>query len=564
MKFRPLPALLITAALISAALTGCFQELPLGDKYLNEAVGFLRVQNTSTAASYVFRGFELRNEAGEVIKTWDGLNLERGGIWTGDVDKEGSFLLYCMVWNEDEQAAGRYEYGTVAIKLHEVTESKIIGETFFTDSDGDGFSDTWELAYDFDPENNADGGPVYVVAKPYDSNDNSLGTAASPYKSLTKGLWKAKYGLTDEARTVIAQGVFNNTTEGASNTALLHITDTGPWGITIRGVGLTVDAAADNSNMRRPFYLRPGTKLNLENIIIKNGRMFQGTGIYADGAALILGSGAVIQNCSGSASGAVYGSNGAVITMESGSLIGDDDVGTSGSGYDKANDGWVGVGVTVINGSSLTMKGGSRITGNSFLGGGAVYADLGSSITLEPGAAITNNKNRDPAALTTSHGGGVRLTRGSKLLMKGGLIAGNVITKDGVGGGGVYVGAESVFEMRGGKISGNIVGQIDDTSQEVYPNPIGNGGGVYVDAGGQFNMSGGEIASNTASGQGGGVYIESEGRFSKTGGTVYGTTDPGSQNTMGTPFAVAGNAIFAKNPSRSINETLSNSDSITL
>jgi hypothetical protein len=566
MKLRTLAVLIVVLVIAALCCAGCLQELPLGDKYINEAVGHLQVRNTSTDASYIITAVELRNSTGEIIKTWEGLGsdgqgLRQGETWIGDLDLEGSFTLYCtvsVVWTEggeEKKTEEVYEYGAVTIKLHEVTESQIVGEDFYTDTDNDGFSDFWENAHKnegFNPEDPGDGGTVYVSASA--AEETGLGTKAKPYKSLAKGVEKAKSGLTEETRTVLVEGVFSDATEGSSNTALVHITGTGPRGLTIRGVGTaTVDAAADNSNMRRPFYLGPGAKLTLENIVIINGRMFQGTGIYADGAALTLGPGTVIQNCSGSTSGAVYGSNGAVITMESGSLIGDDDLVDT---KPKGNDGWAGVGVAVTNGSSLTMKGGSRITGNTFLGGGAVLADLGSLITLEPGAEITNNKDRDPAAQTSSHGGGVRLTRGSRLLMTGGLISGNVITKSGIGGGGVYVGSESVFDMRGGKISANHVGKSDgDTGV------VGNGGGVYVDSGGQFNMSGGEIANNTATGQGGGVYVNG-GKFFKTGGAVYGSGDSGKNTAGDGNTAGKGHAFFATDPARPADNTLP--DSFTL
>jgi hypothetical protein len=532
MKFRSLPALI--AALITAALTGCFQELPLGDKYLNEAVGFLRVQNTSAGTSYVFNGFELRDAAGEVIRAWDGLELKKGDTWTGDLDREGSFTLYCTVWNDDEQAAGRYEYGPVAIKLHEVTESKIIGETFFTDTDGDGFSDSWERAYGFDPNNNADGGPVYVSAAA--PNDLGQGTLTSPYKSLIKGLWKAKYGLTEKARTVMVVGVLTRDTEGTASTAasLVSITDTGPRGVTVTGnPSALIDAKkVGYTDGKRALYLGPGTKLTLKNITIQNGYGYRGGGVHVNGAALILGQGAVIQKCygeSGSLSGGgVYAENGASVVMESGSLIGGDEAA-------KANWGSTGAGVALLNGSSLTMKGGSFIKGNLYRRSSAVEADLGSLITLEAGAEISGNADDpDEGFQSITHGGGVRLTEGSKLLMKGGKIFGNTVIGGG-GGGGVYVGPESVFEMQSGEIYGNRAGEDSDTA--------GNGGGVYVDAKGAFLMSGGVISKNTAKSWGGGVYIDG-GSFAKTGGAVYGSDTTGYENTAGTGTG-NGNALFA-------------------
>jgi hypothetical protein len=541
MKLRSLPVLLITAALISAALTGCLQELPLGDKYINEAVGFLRVQNTSTAASYRFTGLELRNSAGEVIKTWevageDGKGLKPGETWTGDLDREGSFILYCTVYNGDEEATGRYEYGTVSIKLREVTESKIMGETFLTDTDKDGFSDTWESYNGFDPVDPSDGGMVYVSVS--QGNDQSgRGTAVNPYKSLSRGLLKAKYGLTDEARTVMAEGAFNRNTEEAysSYTAVIPITDTGARGLTIVGTGTapSIDAQASNSNMKKVIYLGPGTNLTIKNITIAGGYAFQGAGVHANGAALTLDSGAVIQRCSAMAGwlggAGVYAENGGTVLMKSGSRIG---------GVVR-NFGSSGVAAALTNGSSLTMEGGSSILGNQSLGGTAVAADLGSLVTLEDGAEIRSNTDEvenSASSQVVSHGVGVRLTGRSKLLMKGGRIVENTLKYR--AGGAVYVGPESEMDMRGGEISGNKV--------------WGNGGGVYVDSGAVFNMSGGEIRNNTAGDKGGGVYIAAGGKIFKTGGVVYGTTNSTHTNKMNgnAESNISDNALYIESASQ--------------
>jgi hypothetical protein len=555
MKLRTLAVLIVVLVIAALCCAGCLQELPLGDKYINEAAGFLRVQNTSTDASYIITAVELRNSAGEIIKTWDGLALEKGDTWTGDVDLEGSFTLYCTVRNDDEDAAGRYEYGTVAIKLHEVTDSKIIGEAFFSDADQDGFSDSWEKAHEdegFNPADPGDGGTVYVSTT---GSDDNLGTQSSPYKSLSRGLWKAKYGLTKEARIVMALGVFTRGTEdpGGSDTSMIHITDTGPRGVTIIGDGPTPTINAEtpggNTGNKRAIYLGPGTKLILENITIEKGSAYRGAGIHADGAELILGDGVWIRNCAPdagtSSGGGVYASGGALVVMKSGSLIGDDNVNDLS---DLSNSGWMGVGVALLDGSGLTMENGSRISGNRFIGGGAVHANLGSWIIMKGGAEISNNIDYSETNQITNHGGGVRLDRGSRLLMEGGLIEGNVVSKGGAGGGGVYVGPESVFEMQDGTIRGNKVKQSGTPLSS-----IGNGGGVYVDSGGIFNMTGGEIASNTASGQGGGVYLDG-GSFAMTGGTVYGSSGGDSEkNTAG-----LGGHAYA-NPPQTVNDTLSGS-----
>jgi hypothetical protein len=524
------------------------QELPLGDKYINEAAGFLRIRNTSSGASYVFTGLELQDADGKIIKTWDGLELAPGEIWTDSVDREGSFILYCTIKNDAEKTEGRFKYGEVAIKLHEVTESKIIGETFLSDTDGDGYSDTWERANDFDPNNSADGGPVFVFSTALD--DTGKGTQDSPSRTLATGVWKAKYGLKDEARTVILDGVFTRENHGNtipnngkhtememsfSNTSVISIEDTGFYGVTVIGRNsdtgpARIDAVGTDTYRKRALYLFPGTKLTLKHVVIENGRALRGAGVYVDRAELILGEGAVIRSCltdAGSSSGAAVHAFGGSVVMKDRSLIGGDN--NTGSIFDRdGNIGLFGAAVSLLNGSSLTMESGSSIRGNYYFRSAAVTAEVGSRITMELGSEIKNNSHRpDMSNQPISHGGGVHLAGGSKLIMNGGLIAGNKLWMGGSGGG-VYVGAESVFEMRDGEISGNSAG-VKPPDVTMSTETPGNGGGVYVDAGGAFLMTGGAIAANTAKaaggqgGKGGGVYVKG-GSFVKRNGIIHGST----------------------------------------
>ncbi|MDR2160318.1 MAG: hypothetical protein LBP23_09675 [Treponema sp.] len=565
MKARSLPgfraafaAALATAALTAAALccAGCIQEIDLSDKYINEAVGLLRVENTSAGDSYYFKGFELKNEAGGVVRAWEGLALGKGETWTGDVDREGLYTLYCTVRDDAEEAEELYEYGEVEIKLHQVTGLGIAGEACLTasDRDGDGFSDTWETRNGFNPDDPADGDAVYVSSTAQD--DGGRGTAASPYKTLAKGVWKARSGLSEAARTVMVVGELNRDYGNVgSDTSVFYIADTGPRGVTISGHGSTsaLDAQSKNSDWKRVLYLGPGTKLTLENITIKNGYAFWGAGVHVNGAELTLGPGTKIQHCTSSggmlSGAAIYASNGAAIVMENGSLIG----GGNDSERNTAINGEAGaVGLDI--GSSLTMKNGSLIQGNFTNWGGAVSADLGSLVTLEQGALITgNNSNQDGGKSgNINHGGGVRLTGKSKLLMTGGSITLNTV-KTGGGGAGVYVGPESVLDLRSGEISGNKT-ETTTTNGVTY---IGDGGGVYVDSGGIFLMSGGVVAKNTAKGKGGGVYV-SGGSFAMTGGTVYGSGDS-NENKAETGNAKKGHALFVASPDNAVDGTLSGS-----
>jgi hypothetical protein len=560
MKLRTLAVLVVITVLCCA---GCLQELPLGDKYINEAVGLLRVQNTSTEASYVIIAVELRNSAGEVIKTWEGLGkdgqgLQKGEIWIGDLDLEGFFTLYCTVQNKEEGTTGTFNHGAVEIKLHEIAESGITGEVYLStaDTDKDGFSDFWETNNNFNPNDPSDGGTVYVSSTGDD--DDNRGTAEEPYQTLTKALEKARWGLNEKARTIVV-GLLTRSTEDASDSSIIHIgiEYADPRGFTI--VGKDAESAIDakstqTSTMgKRALYLGPGVKLTLKNLTIRNGYALRGAGIHAEGAELTLGEGVVIQNCnadSGSSSGGgVLASNGARVLMKNGSLIGDDNLNDN---VFTGNTGWRGTGVALLDGSSLTMENGSRISGNRAINGGAVDAELGSTVTLKEGAEIINNNDERSTLQQISRGGGVSLGRGSKLIMEGGLIANNIIARgsaDGAsGGGGVYINGESEMEMKGGEIRGNIVGKTAGGADK--PAVTGNGGGVYVDTRSVFRMTGGLIAGNTATGKGGGVYVDG-GNFFKDGGTVY-----GSNNTTGENKNTAAQGGHAFAASISTNNTL--------
>jgi hypothetical protein len=412
MKLRTLAVLIVVLVIAALCCAGCLQELPLGDKYINEAVGHLRVRNTSTEKSpYVITAVELRNSAGEVIKTWEGLELLPGAIWTGDLDLEGSFILYCTVRNTEEGTTGTFYHDKVEIKLHAVADSGITGEVYLStaDTDNDGFSDFWENAHKdegFNPEDPSDGGTVYVSSA---GSDESNGTAEKPYFTLAKGVWKAKSGLTGDARTVVVTGELNrNNGNPGSDRAVMYIDDTGPHGVTVTGEKdkpAIINAGSTSGSQKSALYLGPGTRLTLKNITIINGFAYRGGGIHAKGAELTLGEGAVIRNCTASAAGAVYGYKGAVIIMEKGSLIGVNEI-TDTEKPNKSINGEGGA-VGLYNGSSLTMKGGSRITNNlSGRGGAAVDAGMGSLVILEDGAEISANSDEDPSNRKVSNGGG--------------------------------------------------------------------------------------------------------------------------------------------------------------
>jgi hypothetical protein len=231
----------------------------------------------------------------------------------------------------------------------------------------------------------------------------------------------------------------------------------------------------------------------------------------------------------------------------------------------KGNDGNNAALVTVTG--NLTMKDGSRITGNTSsvaTTGGGVNITAGSVFTMD-GGSIDNNSNKISNA--AAQGGGVR--NGGTFKMTGGTIQENTAdngTNDrGAYGGGVY-NMNGTFEMSGGAIQKNKC--ISNKTNGTF------GGGVYQSANGSsFTMSGTAKISDNEAQTGGGVAFQ--GTFTMTGGSiennkstspdttspggggvlVYGTfnmsngTIKGNSAAIGGGVSIQGNAIYKFNMS---------------
>ncbi|MDR1143640.1 MAG: hypothetical protein LBK77_05385 [Spirochaetaceae bacterium] len=158
----------------------------------------------------------------------------------------------------------------------------------------------------------------------------------------------------------------------------------------------------------------------------------------------------------------------------------------------------------------ITLKGGE---GNTAM---LVYVGGGSTLTMKAGAEVSGNSNRlFNTDIESVRGGGVHVAAGAVFTMQGGIISGNYDDGGyGGAGGGVYMAAGAVFTMEGGEISGNTSGS------------VGTGGGVYMTANAVFTMEGGEISGNTSD-SGGGVCVDvdedgGKGTFIMRGGTISG------------------------------------------
>jgi hypothetical protein len=198
---------------------------------------------------------------------------------------------------------------------------------------------------------------------------------------------------------------------------------------------------------------------------------------------------------------------------------------------------------------TLTMKAGSRITGNT--ANGNAYISPGGGVSVKAGSAFfmaggSIDANRVKEARWTLYGGGVH--NSGTFEMSGGSIDNNTVENEQEGGqsygGGVYGAASGIFTMSGGSIENNSCitksegrtygGGVDGGNftmtgtARIAGNSAARGGGIAVGMG--FTMEGGTIQGNTATEFGAGVYVPKNSTFTKTGGVIYGTDAGGDSN----------------------------------
>jgi hypothetical protein len=280
-----------------------------------------------------------------------------------------------------------------------------------------------------------------------------------------------------------------------------------------------------------------GHENNTSNVIYVN----RNGSLVMEGNAKITGN-----TNKGSGSGA-HGGGGVSVR---GSFTMRDKAGISGNTVVNGHGG----GVSIIDGGTFTMRGGSisnntargePLTPGALTGGGIVVVSStgnpGSAFVME-GGKISNNT----LIVTNSDGigGGIFISDSSEFTMKGGEISGNKIETPGfAGGGGVYVGNASNFTMEGGAISAN-------TSTSTGAGSNSQGGGVYIGNTCSFTMKSGTISRNALASSGdwaggGGIALSPDTNFDKTGGIVYGTNGGTEANTVKAQRSIGGTAIWA-------------------
>ncbi|MBD5442239.1 MAG: right-handed parallel beta-helix repeat-containing protein [Treponema sp.] len=348
------------------------------------------------------------------------------------------------------------------------------------------------------------------------SDDNS-GDRLHPFATIQKAVAAVKNLNDGETEcTIYVDGTVTQETSSSSAMVYLYSLDKNLT-LTIKSLSETKRATLDANNLTTAVeVLRSNIDLAIENLILCNGKDSD-YGLYLSG--LDVTATFVLSGCeiSGNRKGGISIKYVGTFAIENCEIIDNNDGGgvyissySSGmiSGSKIKNNTSSNYGGLYIERSNITIKdceiSDNISTDNSSQGGGirlnGVSGGSGCSLIMEDCVVSGNSANE---------GGGIYLSSGFSLTMKGSKskISENVTTGTSSDGGGVHF--NGTFTMEDGEISGN--------------NATRYGGGVYV-GNGTFIMNGGKITGNTATEKGGGVYEKSSDTFTKNGGEISGNS----------------------------------------
>jgi hypothetical protein len=514
------------AALGLLLLGSCFQPVDIGETFVETGTAHLKLSNDSEDDSYILEGFELRNAEGETVQSWDHLDLAAGKSRDIHTETEGSYTLWYRVKDTwiSSTAVDLWEGGPVDIALNRSHDFSFKRENFKVvsrDEDNDGLPDIWEAENGFNPEDPADGGPVYVRGNGQDELDSPdeadgqkivLGTRDHPYKTLAKAVEKARRGLNGEACTVVVLGTLdwqNGNPPDPDDRIIkqsLFVLGKTRHPLTIRGEDLTNPEEpgvlqGNPGSLKRVLYIGPGANVTLLNITITGGKQ-TGGGIYASGAKLTLGKDTTITENESfdvvvSECGGVYIDRGELI-MEANSSITGNTAGTIG-------------GISLVA-STLTMNGGAITKNYALRTNGGLLAD-GSTLEMFDGAEISENTVGKKDDTVGGNGGGVGLIFSTLTMHSGSKIYKNKVYSGFAGG--IYATGESKLIMKAGSVISE-----NECTVENSDSSAGGGGGIELVNKSSLIMEGGSITNNTAVKHGGGVYVTGESSFTMNGGSI--------------------------------------------
>ncbi len=336
------------------------------------------------------------------------------------------------------------------------------------------------------------------VASVTDASDS---TKVTIYATLQKAIDNAGSGDT----VTLLTNVLEDITIAADDNIILDLN-----GYTLTGTGAIRYAAGETNIIAQVITLAAGTSTTdgeHATLVIKDSS--------AAGTGTITG-GYIAKDSTEGYGAAIYAKKYANVTLESGTITGNNNLKRSG-------------GAIYLSGATFTMTGGV-ISNNYAYYGGAVATSGNSTVTMT-GGTIDGNTAQYTGGGLYIYGSGTTAT------ISGGTISNNGIKTTGSGGGGgIYVGSSATVEISNVAITGN--GPSSTGSGAAY-----YGGGIYVVASGTATFNSGTISGNTAK-NGGGVYVagssaSSYGTFTMTGGAIYDNT----ATTAGADFAASQYAV---------------------
>ncbi len=274
-----------------------------------------------------------------------------------------------------------------------------------------------------------------------------------------------------------------------------------------------------------------GAILTTAELTVNGGAMNNNTSVRAGGAIEAQGDNTVTLNnvdFSGNDAGAGPG-NGGVLHVS-----GAADVVVTGGSFtgNTAQEGgvlWNNAGTMTVTDSNFSMNNATCNGSGTNLGGGALF-NLAGTLTVTGSTSITGN-NANGAVCS---GGGILTNDGTTLnVMDGVTISGNTANRAGGG-----------IEMRAGSTAtiGNVTMDAN-TANTTGTGAGGNGGAIHITGDGDATLTGGTYTNNIAASEGGGLW-NGAGTMTVDGSTITGNTANGGTADAGDADGQGGGGIF--------------------
>lgn len=194
---------------------------------------------------------------------------------------------------------------------------------------------------------------------------------------------------------------------------------------------------------------------------------YSGGGLYIDDSTMTMSGGTVTGNTAEENGGGIYGYNGVRLTLSGEALISENKTEDSGGG------------IALMEGSSVTLEGGTVADNIANRSGGGVYIHTG-TVTMKGGTVSGNDCGQD--------GGGIYSADSTIDMSDGSIEENQSCLKTTNGGGAIYANNDSTLTICGGQIVNNSIGEgLGGGAIYTHSNATLQLGGAPVIAGNTFN-----------------------------------------------------------------------------